>query len=176
MKRIGKILLIIAVALISLSCTHSVKAATNENAQEKTQENINVSEAQCEVVDVHEIVTEEIEGIARTGYSTTVRFRFGLDSSHMDILLTINYYYSDGLYVEIYDDYSISHENRYNVVWAYEATHKIDEYSDSQRFVLLYDFVFANDPDNKYLAMMYIDVDYWGNVSHDSTIGIIAEA
>ncbi len=182
LSQIKKIIFAVAIVLFSMIFIKEAKAETVDevskelfgtvqaqtlNETDMSDINVNVEYGEVSVVG-----ERQVNGVARTVYTTYKDFTFTKQYSSVTLRVSVYYYYADGDYAEIYD-YAVQQINRVNMIWVDEHNAQISTHGTFARLIIDYDLTFMSDMDNDYAGMMRIDIDYWGEIDAVSHLGLV---
>ncbi len=185
LSQIKKIIFAVAIVLFSMIFIKEAKAETVDevskelfgtvqaqtlNETDMSDINVNVEYGEVSVVG-----ERQVNGVARTVYTTYKDFTFTKQYSSVTLRVSVYYYYADGDYAEIYD-YAVQQINRVNMIWVDEHNAQISTHGTFARLIIDYDLTFMSDMDNDYAGMMRIDIDYWGEIDAVSHLGLVTTA
>ena len=144
-------------------------------AQTLNETNMSDINVNVEYGEVSVVGERQVNGVARTVYTTYKDFTFTKQYSSVTLRVSVYYYYADGDYAEIYD-YAVQQINRVNMIWVDEHNAQISTHGTFARLIIDYDLTFMSDMDNDYAGMMRIDIDYWGEIDAVSHLGLVTTA
>lgn len=185
LSQIKKFIFAVAIVLFSMIFIKEAKAETVDevskelfgtvqaqtlNETDMSDINVNVEYGEVSVVG-----ERQVNGVARTVYTTYKDFTFTKQYSSVTLRVSVYYYYADGDYAEIYD-YAVQQINRVNMIWVDEHNAQISTHGTFARLIIDYDLTFMSDMDNDYAGMMRIDIDYWGEIDAVSHLGLVTTA
>ncbi len=185
LSQIKKIIFAVAIVLFSMIFIKEAKAETVDEvskelfgtvqAQTLNETNMSDINVNVEYGEVSVVGERQVNGVARTVYTTYKDFTFTKQYSSVTLRVSVYYYYADGDYAEIYD-YAVQQINRVNMIWVDEHNAQISTHGTFARLIIDYDLTFMSDMDNDYAGMMRIDIDYWGEIDAVSHLGLVTTA
>ncbi len=193
LNQIKKIVFAVAIVLFSIIFIKEAKAETMDEGSKELFDTVQVQavddvqdnqlnktdmsevDVNVECGEVSVVGERQVNGVARTVYTTYKDFTFTKQYSSVTLRVSVYYYYVDGDYAEIYD-YAVQQINRVNMIWVDEHDSQISTHGTFARLIIDYDLTFISDMDNDYAGMMRIDIDYWGEIDAVSYLGLVTTA